>query len=99
MAASSLRSDPLFANPQKFAEAGEKIYTDRYKLEYEKEYKGQFVAIDVVTEEAYVSAAAEEALESGRRANPSGIFHLIRIGSPGAYKSSYSLNVESDRFV
>ena len=99
MAALSPRPDPLFADPQKFAEAGEKIYRERYQVEYEKEHNGQFVAIDVVTGAAYISDNAARALELGRETNSSGIFHLVRIDSTGAYKSGYSLNVNCDRVL
>ena len=88
--------DPL-SNPQKFAEAGERIYAE-HKADLERENMGRFVAIDVATGKYYIDDAAERALDAGRAEQPSGIFHLIRIGYPGAYKLSYSLNADRDQW-
>lgn len=78
------------ANPQEIAEAGQKIYDDRYKAEYEKKYPGQFVAIDILTGTATVAPEPEQAIDQARKAVSHGYFHLIRIGAPGAFKVSYS---------
>lgn len=75
--------------PDKIAEAGEQIYADRYKQELEAGHSGEFVAIDVLTGAAYTARFPEEALANARSAAPNGIFHLIRIGAPGAFKVSY----------
>ena len=86
------------ANPDDIANAGEEIYAAKYKAEYEKEHKGQFVAIDVFGEEAaYLGQFAEDALLAARKASPHGVFHLIRIGAPTAFKvSSVGRRRESD---
>lgn len=80
-----------FTNPKEIVEAGEKIYAERYKLDYEQKFGGKFVAIDVLTGEATVADFPEDALEAGRKKNATGLFHLIKIGSPGAFRvSSFS---------
>jgi hypothetical protein len=76
--------------PEKIREEGEEIYARKHKEPLEKSKRGQFVAIDVLTGEAYVAEAAEKALLDARTAAPNGIFHLIRIGAPGAVKASFS---------
>jgi hypothetical protein len=40
----------VLTNPQQVAEAGQKIYQDRYQQEYERLHPGKFLAIDVNTE-------------------------------------------------
>jgi hypothetical protein len=78
-------------SPGKIAEVGERIYADRYKAELERTSLGQFVAIDVLTGKHYVAQFPEQALEKARAEATNGVFHLIRIGSPGAFKVSFNL--------
>lgn len=79
----------LLNTPDKIAEAGERFYAEKHKARLERERPGHFVAIDVATGDAYVGDHAELALEEARAKVPHGVFHLIRIGSPGAFKVSY----------
>ena len=75
------------ASPDDIANAGEEIYAAKYKARCEKEHGGQFVAVDVVGEEAaYLGRFAEDALLAARKASPHGVFHLIRVGAPTALK-------------
>ena len=85
-----------FNNPRLIAEHGERIYSDNFREKFEKEYLGKFVAIDVTTEKAYVGDSPEEAYGTARQNSPKGVFHLIRVGSPGAYKVSYTSNAAMD---
>src|SRR5712691_11417315 len=82
--------NPQITNPQQVADAGQKIYKDRYQQEYERLYPAKFVAIDVKSETAYVGDTASDALQTALAASPKGVFHLIKIGSPAAFKVSYS---------
>ncbi len=86
-------------DPQEVAEKGEAIYAEKFRESYEAKKAGQFVAIDVLTEKAYVAAQPEEALDLARRKAPDGIFHLIKIGSEGAFRVSYTANAGSDWFL
>ena len=72
------------------AARGEEIYAERYRAEFERDYLGQFAAIDITTTEAYRGLTPEEALNRARERSPEGIFHLIRIGEPGAFRVSYT---------
>jgi hypothetical protein len=47
-----------------------------------------FVAINVLTGDAYIAATPEDALDTGHKAAPSGIFHLIQVGHAGAFRVS-----------
>jgi len=82
----------VLTNPHVIAKAGQEIYEKRYKAAYEREHGGKFVAIDVATEAAYLAETPEAALHAAKGASPSGVFHLIRIGSPGAFRVSYTSN-------
>ena len=78
------------SNPRQVAERGEKIYNEKFKSAFEAEHFGKFVAIDITTENAYVGDSPEDAIAEGRNANPKGVFHLVRAGSTGAFRVSYS---------
>ena len=65
------------------------IYEEKFREKYEASHNGKFVAIDIRKGEAYLGDFAEEALQAARRESPYGIFHLIRVGSPGAFKVSH----------
>jgi hypothetical protein len=77
-------------NPKKIAERGERIYQDRYKEAFEREHPGKFVAIDVDTGDYYLGDFPEQVLEQARKGSQTGIFHLVKIGSPGAFRVSYT---------
>lgn len=83
-------------SPDKIADAGERIYEQKYKSQLEGASFGHFVAIDVTTGTPYVAEFPEQALEQARAAAPNGIFHLIRIGAPGAFKVSFGLSRHDD---
>ena len=89
----------LFAGPQDITDTGKRIYESRYKAKYEQTASGKFVAIDVRSEKAFVADDAIGAIEAGRRAEPHGIFHLIKIGAPAAYRASYSANAARHRLA
>jgi hypothetical protein len=79
----------LFNTPAKIVEAGERIYAEKYQARLEQERPGSFVAIDVQTGEAYVARFPEQALEDARAHAHTGVFHLIRVGSSGAFRVSH----------
>ncbi len=85
-----------FNNPRLIAEHGERIYNENFRERFEKEYLDKFVAIDVMSEKAYLGDTPEEAYGVARKQSPQGVFHLIRVGSPGAYKVSYTSNAALD---
>lgn len=84
--------DNLLNNPKAIAELGEKIYRERYQGEFEKTNLGRFVAIDVKSGVAYLGDSPESTFEAAKKGSPDGIFHLVKVGSPGAFRLSYSLS-------
>jgi hypothetical protein len=80
------------SNPREAAARGEKIYAEKYKSAFEAEHYGKFVAIDIITEQAHIADSAEDAIELARKNNPKGIFHLVKVGSTGAFRVSYTSN-------
>lgn len=57
------------------------IYERKYKEEFERCYRGQFVAIDVHSEKAYVHESSAGAYKEARKGAPLGLFYLLRVGS------------------
>ena len=57
------------------------IYERKYKEDFERRYKGQFVVIDVHSEEAYVHKSSAGAYQDARRVAPLGLFYMLRVGS------------------
>ena len=84
-----MTTKPSFTNPQEISEAGEKIYKERYQEEHEKLHLGRFAAIDVLSEKIVVADSPESAILEAQKTAPGGLFHLIKIGSPGAFRVSH----------
>jgi hypothetical protein len=76
-------------SPQEIAHKGEKIYNEKYRKGYERDFLGQFVAIDVDTGEAFVAPTATQAIQKAEAGGRHGYLHLVKIGSPGVYSVSY----------
>ena len=87
--------DPRLTNPEAVAALGEKIYSERYRKDYEHRFLGQFVVIDIQSEEAFVAPSPEEAVRLARGRMPDGVFHMIRIGEAGAFRVSYTARAAS----
>jgi hypothetical protein len=78
-------------SPEKIADAGERIYDERYKAQLEPGRHGHFIAVDVTSGIGYVAEYPEQALQDARAAAPNGIFHLVRIGARGAFRVSFGV--------
>lgn len=61
------------------ADKGEQIYKDLFEAQYEREYGGRYVVIDVMRKRAYVADTAAAAITKAKADNPDGLFHLIKI--------------------
>jgi len=92
----TMDANQSLTTPKAIAELGEKIYRDRYKEPYERDHPGKFVAIDVTTQKAYIDQTPEAVLEAARKDSPEGLFHLIQVGFPGAFRVSYTTHANED---
>lgn len=79
---------PQFSNPDAIAKAGEAIYREMYQKDYEQNYRGMFVAVNINTKVATLGKTAGEALQKAKETDPTGVFHLIRVGFSGAFQLS-----------
>jgi hypothetical protein len=71
---------------REIAAKGLDIYERKYRAEFEEQYNGAFAAIDISSEAIFLADLPEDALSKARAASPEGLFFLLRVGSPGAFK-------------
>ena len=76
-------------NLTEIAQAAEGVYSEHFQDEAEKHHKGEFVVIEVHTKKAYFGTRPIEAHLNARKENPNGLFHLIKVGQPAAFKLSH----------
>lgn len=77
-------------DPKTIADRGAQIYAAKYQKAYEADFPGQYAAIDIQSEEAFVAPTPEGALRAAQAKNQKSMFHLIKIGSPGVFRVGYS---------
>lgn len=82
----TMRDSVMPVRPEEIAATGEKIYETRYRAEFEIRHPGKFVAINVIDESTTIGDTASQALFTAKKDHPEGMFHLIRIGHPGAFE-------------
>ena len=70
----------------RIVDRAQEIYDLNFREEYEANHGGRFVVIDIRGGNAYLGQYAEEALQKARKEAPYGVFHLIRVGHPGAFR-------------
>ena len=68
------------------AAKGERLYARKFARDYEADHSGEYLAIDVDAERAYLASSPEEALKLAQKNNPNGSFHLVKIGFEGLYR-------------
>lgn len=64
---------------QKISTEGARIY-ESLRATYEPQNNGKFLAIDVDSNDVYMSHDGAEAVELARQAHPGKIFFLVKIG-------------------
>lgn len=77
---------------RQIAELGESIYKRKYAHKLEQTDLGKFVAINIKTEEAIIADTAEAAVRAATEKDPSGYFHLIRVGKKGAMEAGWYMS-------
>jgi len=71
--------------PKEIADKGRTIYNTKLRRKLEREAFGKFVAIDVDTEEYFISDRSEIAVDLAKKCRPKSRIYLHRIGSAAAY--------------
>jgi hypothetical protein len=66
-------------------DAGEKIYEELYKADFEVRFPRQVVAIDIESRRAFVGRTSLDAGEQARRVFPDNLFYFLRVGAPTLY--------------
>ncbi len=67
------------ANLQEIVDRGEKIY-EEIKSQYEPQYNGKFLAIEVESKKIYFGDESIEAMEAAKKEFPDKVFYLVKIG-------------------
>ena len=87
---------PTLGSLDAIAAKAQEIYDQNFKEEFERLYPGQYVAVDVNSEKAYPHENSAGALDSARKDEPHGLFHLIRVGTKDAFKTTRSARQYGD---
>ena len=74
--------------PKEITDQGAAIYDRLYRADFESKWVGRYAAVDIRSEQVTVEDYPETALAKARAIFPDGVFYLLRIGSPGAFKLS-----------
>lgn len=68
---------------QKIARVGSKIY-EQIKQDYEPQKTGQFLAIEIESQKAYLGRTSADALNLARNNHPGKLFFVVKIGFEAA---------------
>jgi hypothetical protein len=73
-------SNTRFADLEILAEQGLQTYNEKYKEEFERKYRGQYVEIDLNTGNTFIGKTEDEARQKAKTEAPNGFFLLLGIG-------------------
>lgn len=73
---------------ERIGRRGKEIYDNTIRHLVEPDHNGEFLVVDVTTGGYYLAETDIEALDEAEAANPSGRFHMIRVGHRTAYRVS-----------
>jgi hypothetical protein len=88
----SRSQDTPIPSTKDIAERGEAIYREKYQADFEKTNAGKFVAVNVNDGKATVAATAEDAIRIALERDPSGLFHLMRVGHDAAFEAGWYMS-------
>ncbi|OLB34188.1 MAG: hypothetical protein AUH01_01430 [Acidobacteria bacterium 13_2_20CM_56_17] len=72
---------------QDIAARGEATYGEKYCAELEKTSNGKFIAINVTNGDGTLADTGEDAVRLALEKDPSGFFHLMRVGHKAAFQA------------
>jgi hypothetical protein len=85
-------SFPTGHSAQYIAERGEAIYAAKYRADLEQNAPGKFVAVHIESGEATLGDTGDAAIRAAREKDPTGYFHLIRVGHQAAFEAGWYLS-------
>lgn len=68
------------------AQIATEIYNRKYRKDHEKNNHGHYIAIEIKSEQAYISEFPSDAMISARESNPDGMIYVFRIGYDAAFR-------------
>ena len=74
------------ADPADIARTAELMYKEKHQVNAERHHDGEFVVIEVLSSKAYFGSRPIEAHEKARAESPAGVYHLMKVGQPGAFR-------------
>ena len=83
------------SSPQRIAERAAQIY-DQLDDTLKQEHAGEFMVVDVKSEQFYIAKFSEDAFRLAREGTPHGVLHLIRIGARSAFRVSLSASHDAN---
>src|SRR2546427_13274892 len=79
-------AQPTGFNALGIAEAGRRVY-ERHRIDFERHHPGQYVLIDIRTEQVFVADSPEAAYRLVAPEQREGPFYLVRVGERAAFRS------------
>jgi len=83
---------PATPSCQDIGDRGKATYGEKYRQNLKKTSNGKFIAINVANADAMLADTGEEALRLALAKDPSGFFHLIRIGHKAASEAGWYMS-------
>lgn len=82
-------------SPRAIADEAMRIYGN-LDAAIKEPHEGEFMVVDVKSGQYVIDKFSEEAFRLAREKVPHGVFHLIRIGAPTAFKVSQTASRDQD---
>ncbi len=79
---------------QAISDQAERIYEEKIRLYVETEHRGEFLVLDVESQEYEIDADRHRALERAENLHKGGKFYILRIGFPAAVHLGGRLKVK-----
>ena len=91
-------AQPTGFNALEIADAGRRVY-ERHRIDFERHHPGQYVLIDIRTEQVFVADSPEAAYRLVAPEQREGQFYLVRVGERAAFRSRRQPNGDAARIA
>ncbi len=68
------------------------FYGEKYRAKLEENPAGKFIAINVTNGDASLADTGEDAIRLALEKDPSGFFHLMRVGHKVAFETGWNMS-------